>query len=149
MKRRRGGSLISQIHQASGRVFHRMLLDEGIGDVPPGQGKILFALMDGGGMPISALAKKTSLDKSTLTGMIDRLEKNGLVERIPSVEDRRIVHVRRTDKWKEVEPAFERVSHEMTALFYAGMSEEEIDAFESALEKVLANCIAAEAKNQT
>ena len=34
-------------------------------------------------------------------------------------------------------------------LFYEGMSEGEIDVFEAALEKVLANCIAAEAKNQT
>lgn len=105
--------------------------------------------MNGEGMPISALAKKTSLDKSTLTGMIDRLEKNGLVERIPSAEDRRVIQVRRTAKWKDIAPAFERVSADMISLFYAGMSEEEIDAFEAALEKVLANCIAAEAKNQT
>ncbi len=144
MKRRRGGSLVSQIHQSSARVFHRLLLDAGIGDIPPGQGKILFALMDGEGMPISALAKKTSLDKSTLTGMIDRLEKNGLVERHPSAQDKRVVQVRRTGRWKEVAPKFEQVSNDMTALFYAGMSDAEIDEFEVSLEKVLANCIAAE-----
>lgn len=76
--------------------------------------------------------------------MIDRLEKNGLVERHPSAQDKRVVQVRRTDRWKEVAPKFEQVSNDMTALFYAGMSDAEIDAFEASLEKVLTNCIAAE-----
>ena len=144
MKKRKGGTLVSQIHQVSGRVFHRLMQLEGLSDIPPAQGRILFALWYEDGLTPSELAKKTMLDKSTLTGVIDRLVKNGLVERVPSETDRRVVYVRRTVADREFEDRFVAVSRKMMELFYAGMEETEIDLFERTLERVLVNCIAAE-----
>ena len=37
------------------------------------------------------------LDKSSVTGLVDRAERRGLVERVPSSTDGRAVHVRLTD----------------------------------------------------
>jgi len=42
---------------------------------------------------MSALADHLGLDKSTLSGLVDRAEKRGLVTRVPSPDDRRAVDV--------------------------------------------------------
>lgn len=95
-------------------------------------------------MTPSALASKTLLDKASLTGLVDRLEKSGLVERIASPSDRRSTLVRMSAAARSLDAAFLRVSERMTSLYYEGMNEEEIDRFEKSLEKVLANCLRAE-----
>jgi DNA-binding MarR family transcriptional regulator len=42
------------------------------------------------------LARHLDLEKSSVTGLIDRAERRGLVERVPSPRDGRAVHVRLT-----------------------------------------------------
>jgi hypothetical protein len=39
-----GGLLIAKVHQVGGRVFARLLRDEGSFPINPAQGRILFAL---------------------------------------------------------------------------------------------------------
>jgi MarR family transcriptional regulator, lower aerobic nicotinate degradation pathway regulator len=45
---------------------------------------------------MNELAKLLSLDKSSITGLVDRAERRGLVERVPSSKDRRITQVKLT-----------------------------------------------------
>src|SRR5689334_8310684 len=42
------------------------------------------------------LARHLKLEKSSLSGLVDRAEKRGLVERIPSADDRRASRIRVT-----------------------------------------------------
>jgi MarR family transcriptional regulator, lower aerobic nicotinate degradation pathway regulator len=42
------------------------------------------------------LAKLLSLDKSSITGLVDRAERRGVVERVPSSQDRRVTQVKLT-----------------------------------------------------
>ncbi|MFX1513442.1 MAG: MarR family winged helix-turn-helix transcriptional regulator, partial [Promethearchaeota archaeon] len=88
-EQRAGGYLIAKIHQITGRIFSKMLKDNEISDINPAQGRILFALWRKDGLSIIELAKVTALSKSTLTPMLDRLEKIGHLKRVPSKEDRR------------------------------------------------------------
>lgn len=46
---------------------------------------------------MNELAQLLSLDKSSVTGLVDRAESRGLVVRIPSESDRRVVWVSLTD----------------------------------------------------
>jgi MarR family transcriptional regulator, lower aerobic nicotinate degradation pathway regulator len=46
---------------------------------------------------MNELGKLLGLDKSSITGLVDRAERRGLVTRIPSTEDRRTVFVGLTD----------------------------------------------------
>ena len=57
------------------------------------QGMMMGILSHDGEMKISDLSEKIGLSNSTVSGIIDRLEKQGLVERTRSVEDRRVVYV--------------------------------------------------------
>jgi DNA-binding MarR family transcriptional regulator len=135
---RRGGYLIAKVHQASGRLFSKILRENDI-DLNPGQGRILFALWEGDGIPIQELARRTQLGKSTLTSMLDRLERSGQVRRRPSPEDRRSMLVDLTEKNVALREKYARVSREMTELFYRGFSSAEIDEFEGYLGRILAN----------
>lgn len=57
------------------------------------QGMMMGILSHDGEMKISDLSEKIGLSNSTVSGIIDRLEKQGLVERTRSIEDRRVVYV--------------------------------------------------------
>ena len=59
---------------------------------------VIATLGDTEGMTCKELSEKTLVTKGTLTGVLDRLAKKGLVERIPSREDRRCFIIRLTTK---------------------------------------------------
>jgi DNA-binding MarR family transcriptional regulator len=137
MKRqRKGGFLLSQIHHLSGRIFTRMLKEHSINEINPAQGRIMFVLWRNDGLSIHQLAKETSLGKSTLTSMLDRLEKAGFLRRELSKEDRREILIWRTEKDKSFQKQYVEISEEMTELYYRGFSKEEMDRFESYLKRL-------------
>lgn len=136
--------LVAKVHQLAGRIFARRLKDHGLDALNPAQGRILFVLWRDSPLSMGVLARRTALGKSTLTSMLDRLEAEGYVERLPAPGDRRGVLVRRTMKDEAFRQAFLAVSDEMTGLFYAGLGEAEIDAFEALLSRILANLERAE-----
>lgn len=69
------------------------------------QGMLVGTLARFGKMKVSDLGERLELSNSTVSGIIDRLEKQGLVERIRSEEDRRVVYV-------DVTPDFRKNFHE-------------------------------------
>ena len=137
-QQRRGGFLVGQIHQASGRAFARILRRNGIRLSPP-QGRVLFALWQNGSMPIAQIGHRAGLGKSTLTGILDRLERDGHVRRVRSTADRRIVLVEPTAQDTCSQAVFVRASEQMTALYYEGFAPAEINRFESDLDRILDN----------
>ena len=66
---------------------------------------------------ITELARFLRLDKSSVTGLVDRAEEHGLVRRMPSADDRRSVHVVITAAGKRlVDKASAAFEHEIAAL---------------------------------
>ena len=70
---------------------------------------ILYTLKRCGEMPMSRLAEMLNVSLSNATGLIDRIEERGLVERTRVPEDRRIVLIR-------VTPAGEQMLRELDVL---------------------------------
>jgi len=138
IKKREGGFLISQIHQLSSRIFSKMLRDYQI-DINHAQGRIIFALWKNDQIPINDLAKETSLSKSTLTSMLERLEKSGHIVRKPSETDKRVTIVCLTQKSSYLRKDYQKISSDTTDLFYKGFTNNEISHFESSLKKILKN----------
>jgi MarR family 2-MHQ and catechol resistance regulon transcriptional repressor len=64
----------------------------------PSQFDVIVTLGDTEGMACKELSEKTLVTKGTLTGVLDRLSAKGLIERIPSKEDRRAIFIRLTPK---------------------------------------------------
>ena len=144
VKKTRGGTLLSQVHQVCGRVWNKILRENNMADLEGARGRIIFALWGKDGVPIKALCEKTSLDKSTLTGIIDRLERDGYVERKASETDKRSTLISLTGKEQEFAKNIQKVSNQMNEIFYKGFSDEEIVQFDSMLERILVNCKEAE-----
>ena len=136
--KRRGGFLISKIHQISGRIFSKKLKDYKI-EINPAQGRILFVLWEKDGISIQELAQKTSLGKSTLTSMLNRLEKAEYIQLKRSSEDDRKKIITLTEKDIQLHEKYTQLSKEMNQLFYQGFSNKEIDTFEQYLQKALMN----------
>ena len=72
------------------------------------QSVIAFTLIKNGKMKISDLSDRVNLSNSTVSGIIDRLEKQGYVERVRSAEDRRTVYVNVTNKFEEAHKGFHK-----------------------------------------
>jgi DNA-binding MarR family transcriptional regulator len=134
-----GGFLISQIKQIQGRIFERLLNEAGIGEFNGAQGRILYVLWQENNLPIVELSKRTGLAKTTLTGMLDRMEKQGHVLRNYDKQDRRQIRITLTEKAKALNEAYNRVSSHMNEIFYADFSDEEILSLEISLNKILQN----------
>ena len=144
--RTEGGTLISQIHQVSQRVWYNVLSRNGLEDLAGARGRVIFALWNEDNIPIKKLVEKTSLDKATLTGIIDRLERDGYVKRIPSPDDKRATLISRTGKDEIFKLKIPEVSKQQNKLFYKGFSPSEIKEFEEYLKRILQNCKEAEAE---
>lgn len=136
-----GGFLISKIKQIQGRVFEKMLAEHGISEFNGAQGRILFVLWERDDIPIIELSRKTGLAKTTLTSMLDRLEKSGHILRTLDPNDRRAVRIKLTEKARGLREKYDDVSAEMSEVYYGGFDDEEILAFEGSLGKVLENLI--------
>ena len=104
------------------------------------QSLVMGTLIQHGEMKITELSKKINLSNSTISGIVDRLEKNELVARVRSEKDRRIVFVKITPKFEEIHKGFYKLAQEsFEELLSAGTTEEFEQIIEglSALKKIL------------
>ena len=134
-----GGFLVTKIKQLGDRIFEKVLAEKGIDAFNGAQGRILYILWQGDGVPISKLSKETGLAMNTLTSMLDRMEAAGLVRRDRGDHDRRKILIYLTDEAKALEQDYNAVTAEIESIYYKGFSSEEIDALEGYLRRVLTN----------
>lgn len=135
----KGGYLISRIKQVGTRIFDRMLSDSGIDSFNGAQGRILYVLWQNDEISISSLSAQTSLANTTLTAMLDRMEKSDLIERRPDPKDRRNKLIALTKKAEALKGDYLDISQKMNELYYKGFSEEEIKILENYLQRILTN----------
>jgi len=62
----------------------------------------LLALHENGPLPPSQIARHIMVKSSTVTGIIDRLEQKGFVERLRNSPDRRVITIQLTEAGKEL-----------------------------------------------
>lgn len=136
---REGGNLLSQVHQLSGRVFFRILKEFHLDDINPSQGRILYTLWQNDDIPQGELAELTKLDKSSLALALDRLERDGWIERIPHPSDLRKKLIRSTEKTTALHDQYGKASQKMTGIFYRGIDDNARDVFEQTLRTIISN----------
>lgn len=139
--------LLSRIQQIADRVMNEKLVNLTENKINAGQGRILFALWNEDHISIQALSQRTSLWKSTLTNMLDRLESKRFLKRVRSAFDRREILIELTGEDKKFQKSFQQATNELTHLMYKGISEKEADQFEKILRTVLKNIENAEQGN--
>jgi DNA-binding MarR family transcriptional regulator len=97
---------------------------------------LLIALYEENGILISRLSEKVAVDKATLTGLLDRLERDKLVERKHDVEDRRAIKIYLADKAEGLREDLLEIYHQNNNMFLSVLSPQEKETFESVVDKL-------------
>jgi len=87
----------------------------------------------------SDLCKGISYDAGAMTRMIDRLESKGLIRRIRSSDDRRLVHLELTEEGRAVFPRMREISMTVANRFLRGFTKAEARQLEGLLQRMLEN----------
>jgi MarR family transcriptional regulator, 2-MHQ and catechol-resistance regulon repressor len=90
---------------------------------------ILKVLKKRGELPISELGRKVCISKSNMTSLIDKLVKNGLAERIPDKNDRRVINIALTDKGNDMVNHWRHYSNNDIKMKLSSLSEEDLELF--------------------
>jgi len=101
--------------------------------ITPAQSGILFLLKKKDGQTMSELSSVLSLDNSTLTGLVDRLERSGFVKRNASAADRRASLVFITERGREEIERARAVIRRVNDRIREGFAEGEIESFKKIL----------------
>jgi len=95
-------------------------------DLTPPQFGLLAFLWQEDGLTQAELSEKGQIDRTTLGGLVDRLEKIALVERRRHPQDRRAYKIHLTERGKELEgPLSDCAARSLTRLCQ-GLNEQEI-----------------------
>ncbi|WP_315117316.1 MarR family transcriptional regulator [uncultured Clostridium sp.] len=85
------------------------------------------------------LSDKMNIKESTVARLIDRMEKEGTVERIKNSEDRRVTKLHLTEKGKEKREAVIPIGEEFSRDGIDGISQEHLKIFKEVLRKIIIN----------
>ncbi|MCX4191435.1 MarR family winged helix-turn-helix transcriptional regulator [Methylophaga sp. OBS1] len=91
--------------------LYRSLLDDY--DLTYPQYLVLLVLWEKDGIAIKEVMKKLNLDSGTLSPIIKRLQNAGMVEKVRTDKDERIVRLLLTDKSRKLEPMIAKVQEQV------------------------------------
>ncbi|RYZ40920.1 MAG: MarR family transcriptional regulator [Myxococcaceae bacterium] len=97
----------------------------------------LFLAEDAGGtLSPAEIAELASCSRATMTGLLDTLEKDGLVSRVDHPEDRRMYSVHLTERGRELMQGMLPDHYRRTAALMAHLSQDERETLRALLAKV-------------
>ena len=103
-------------------------------DLTPPQFGLLSFLWKQDGLTQVELSEKGQIDRSTVGGLIDRLERNGLLERRQHPQDRRAHRIHLTDHGKAMEQTLTACAQRSTKRFTEKLTEAEVTELKRILE---------------
>jgi MarR family transcriptional regulator, organic hydroperoxide resistance regulator len=106
--------------------------------VRPSYGSVLLPLFEEDGLRMGELARRARLSKQTMTEMVRRLERDGLVERRTDPSDGRASLIFLTDRSLEFRPVAAEVLAELDRLVSGRLEPERVDELRAALRELMA-----------
>lgn len=104
-------SRIARIREAANLLIEQELLARGLTGIVPAHGPVLhFLFRQTEPVPISALVRQSGRVKSTITGIVNTLERYGYLVKQGCEEDGRSVRIALTAKGRAMQPDFEVIS---------------------------------------
>jgi len=138
--------LLEKIGMAKDLIRARLepMHSEAMGDLSLKDAFILFALPDEGGITPSEIAAQRGISPSTLTGILDRLEEKGWIERQRDPADRRSVVVVRNPGVTERQRAFRSQLGEALAQVMSRMGKDDVEHLKAGLDAFIEALVALE-----
>ncbi len=131
---------IARIREQANLLIEAELRRRSIAGIAPAHGAVLaFLFQQSRPVPIKAVVENVRRVKSTVTVMINTLEKHGYVRKLPSESDNRVTYVELTPKGRRFRRDFEEISWVLLNKLYGDMNEKDRERLVRQLEKIESN----------
>lgn len=116
------------------------LAEAGLADsIRPGMGAIYYALLEADGCAVKHLADTLRIPNGTLTGLLDSMEKGGLIQRLSDPNDGRAWQVFLTPQAKALRQRMQQRHERVLSVLREGFSAEKSVKLRQMLSRVLQN----------
>ncbi len=125
--------LLSQLGSHMATEFHDRLSGTGVG---PRVYAVLMALATEDGQSQRQLSARLGIHRNVMVSLIDGMESDGLVKRMPHPEDRRAFAITLTARARDLLPGLDETGHALEGRVTAPLSAEEREVLRGLLQRV-------------
>jgi len=129
--------LISRATLIATTALRRELAEAGVGKIRASYLGVLMALWNEDGLKSSTLGRRAGLGPSSMTGVLDRMERDGLINREADPNDRRVQRIVLTDQGGRAEKPVLAVVDRMLDQVTGDIPKEDIEVTKATLKKLL------------
>lgn len=129
--------LVSRVTLVVTSALKKRLAEAGVPHVKPAYLWSLIHLWNEDGLKVVDLGKRSGLEASTMSGLLDRMERDGLVTRVPDPSDRRVLRINLTDEGRRVRDPVIREVEQLLSEVLDGIPDEEIARTTNLLQRIL------------
>lgn len=130
------GHLVARARRLLARALHARTIRHG---VPIGQWSVLVVLWEEDGLAQNELARRAAIEPPTLARTLERMERDGVVERLRNRDDRRRVDVFLSQRGHALRDVLVPEAIEVGRLATAGLDDGERAQLRDLLERLIAN----------
>ena len=131
------GFLLAKATQRWNELLAERFAAWGYGEVRPAYGSVLLPLYEEDGLRMGELAARARLSKQTMTQMIARLQRDGLVERRADPADGRATVIYLTARAQQFEPVAAAVLAELDRLVRRRLGTDRLAVVKDALRELM------------
>ena len=131
--------LISRVTLLVTSALKKGFAAAGVDAVKPAYLGVLLTLWREDGLKVIDLGRCSGLEPSTMTGLLDRMERDALLLRKADPNDRRAQRINLTDKGRGIKAPVIRIVDEVLADVFQGVHDEDIRYAKDILRRVLTN----------
>lgn len=131
------GFLLAKATQRWNELLTEHFATAGYSDISPSYGSILLPLYEDDGLRMGELARRARLSKQSMTEMIRRLERDGLVERRPDPADGRASLIYLTPRGRRFKPIAASTLLELDRIVRKRLSARRVAELRSALTELM------------
>ena len=132
--------LISRASLSVTSVLKKGLIRTGVSNIKPAYLGVLLSLWSEDNLRASELGRRAGLEPSSMTGLLDRMERDRLLKRTPDPTDRRGSRICLTKSGIEAEKGSMEAVNVLLDKVFVDISKKDIETTKNVLRKVLANC---------
>jgi len=133
------GFILNRASFALGRHLNRSFTRKGLKRFSSSFLGVMECLWEKDGQSLTELGNLIGLEASSMTGLIDRMEKANLVKRQADPRDRRVWRIQLTKKGAAIQPIVSEVIKESSGTLTRGISDQNLETTKRSLLKFIEN----------
>ena len=133
-KEKSAGYLANHMARLFANALHERIRPLGLA---PAQFMTLLELWEGDGLTQKDLVQRLDVEQATMANTLNRMERDGLIEREENPKDRRARVIRLTDKARGREADAKATANQVNGIALSGLSEDERRVFVKTMTRVI------------